>query len=87
MLHYCYSSQLHTDQTEKLIFTRTGILGLIALISTYLTNLPHRQLMWETWLIQSNELYTKFHATQWYGPVFALFTYKNMRQTVGTVNW
>jgi len=67
-----------TDQTEKLLFIRTLILGLIASISTYLTNLPHRQLMWETWLIQSNGLYTKFHVTQWYSPVFALFSYMNM---------
>jgi hypothetical protein len=29
-------------------------------------------------MIHSNELYTKFHAKQWYRPVFASLSYTNM---------
>jgi len=77
----------HTAQTEILHFIRTVILGLITLISTYLTNLPHRQLLWEVWHSEQWILYQISCHTMVQPSICFIQLHENTRQTVGTVNW
>jgi hypothetical protein len=81
-------ARTHTHRPDRKITFYQNSNPWLHSVDIYPTNLPHRQLMGETWLIQSNTLYTQFHATQWHSPTSASLSYNNIWDTtVDTVNW